>query len=182
MSGGDSTAAIEVTVEDLDGTYRVASAVAAALRPGDLLVLSGDLGAGKTAFTQGLAAALGVSEAVTSPTFTLVRSYTTAAGDELIHADLYRLEHSHEVIDLGLAELVDDGAIAVVEWGERALAVLGSEYLWVTMAGDGDETAGRRRIRLAPAGESWSERLAGFLGDVDVGIHRQHRQKNAGVA
>ena len=77
--------------------------------PWRCLLLDGDLGAGKTTFTQGLARAMGVGEPVTSPTFTLVRSYPTSFGVELIHADVYRLDTLAEIVALGLPEMLEDG-------------------------------------------------------------------------
>ena len=168
--GGGTGAAtgcqLAVEVADLDGTRAVARAVAGVLRPGDLVILSGDLGAGKTAFTKGLAEALGVTEIVTSPTFTLVRSYRTSSSTELIHADIYRLGQLAEVADLGLAQLLEEDAFAVVEWGERGLDALVPEYLTVTLTAGRDE--GGRDIVLSPTGPSWTlrwEALSGALGD-----------------
>jgi tRNA threonylcarbamoyladenosine biosynthesis protein TsaE len=165
-------------------TCRVAAALVAFLRNGDVILLSGDLGAGKTVFVQGLARAAGVNESVTSPTFTLIHSYRTAIGLDLLHADVYRLETTGEIADLGLDELVEDGAFAVVEWGERAAGVLGGDYLLVTLTvseaevseaavseaagseaavSEGtDETGpGVRRIAFEPVGRSWVERWPG---------------------
>ena len=122
-----------------DGTRAVAAALAPLLRPGDVLLLSGDLGAGKTVFTQGLAAALGVVEPVTSPTFTLAQSYQGRL--RLHHLDVYRLENLGEVLDLDLPELLDDDAVVCVEWGEVLIGELPRDFL-------------RVRIRLADPGES----------------------------
>ncbi|WP_419863555.1 tRNA (adenosine(37)-N6)-threonylcarbamoyltransferase complex ATPase subunit type 1 TsaE [Candidatus Poriferisodalis sp.] len=121
------------------GTRAVAAALAPLLRPGDVLLLSGDLGAGKTVFTQGLAAALGVAEPVTSPTFTLAQSYEGRL--RLHHLDVYRLENLGEVLDLDLPELLDDDAVVCVEWGEVVIGELPRDFL-------------RVRIRLADPGES----------------------------
>jgi tRNA threonylcarbamoyladenosine biosynthesis protein TsaE len=140
-------------------TRALAGVVAGICRPGDVLLLSGDLGAGKTTFAQGFGAALGVAEPVTSPTFTLVRQYPVGEGRPvrtLLHADVWRLEHLHEIVDLGLAELVEDGAVALVEWGDAAEPVLGTEALSVDLAaGDTDDT---RAITLRPAGTGWADR------------------------
>lgn len=157
---------LAVEVRSLEETAAVAALVAARLEPGDLVVLSGPLGAGKTALTQALAAALGVTEAVTSPTFTLVRSYPTDRGFDLLHADLYRLEHLSEVADLGLAESLDAGAVAVVEWGERALAALPAGHLRVELAVTGPAA---RQLRLRPCGPRW-ERAAGDLSAALAGV------------
>lgn len=100
-----------------DETRAIAAAIAHAARAGDLIVLAGQMGAGKTAFAQGFARALGVHEPVTSPTYTLVHSYQTGSNT-LHHADLYRLDHTAEVDDLALTELLDDRSIMLVEWGD----------------------------------------------------------------
>lgn len=142
-------------------TQRIAGALVPFLRSGDVVLLSGDLGAGKTVFTQGLARAAGVAEAVTSPTFTLVHSYPTAIGLDLLHADVYRLSTVGEIADLGLAELVEEGAFALVEWGERTAGALGPEHLLVTFGvPEAVEGAGLapRRLGFRPVGRSWAER------------------------
>ncbi len=142
-------------------TGDVGAALLPWLRPGDVLLLTGDLGAGKTAFTQGLARAAGVAEAVTSPTFILVHTYPTSIGLDLVHVDVYRLETAHELADLGLPELIDGDAVAVVEWGERAAALLGPDYLEVAITVDpvepGVDTPARH-VTLRPSGAAWSAR------------------------
>jgi tRNA threonylcarbamoyladenosine biosynthesis protein TsaE len=115
-------------------TQRLGAALARLLRPGDTVLLGGELGAGKTTFTQGLAAALGVTEPVTSPTFVLLHSYRTSAGWDLLHADVWRLKQLQEVIDLAIPELLEEGAAAVVEWGEVAAPVLPPDCLYVTIS------------------------------------------------
>ena len=108
-------------------TRRLGAAIAAILRPGDLALLSGDLGAGKTFLAAAIARALGVGGAVTSPTFALVHEYETPAG-ALLHVDLYRLLGPGlpaEVARLGLRERRAEGAIVVVEWGGDAVESLG---------------------------------------------------------
>jgi len=116
-----------------------------------MLVLGGDLGAGKTAFTQGLGAALGVNESIVSPTFTIERIYD--ARVRLHHLDVYRLENLHEALDLGLDEALDDGDVCVIEWGEAISGVLGSEHLLIQLAlGAGDDD---RRITFTGHGSRW---------------------------
>jgi tRNA threonylcarbamoyladenosine biosynthesis protein TsaE len=109
-------------------TRALAAALSELLRPGDVVLLSGEMGAGKTAFTQGLGAGLGVTERITSPTFTIAQTYE---GGRLLlhHLDVYRLEHLHEALDVGLAEMVDDGSVVVVEWGDAVRPVLPADYL-----------------------------------------------------
>jgi tRNA threonylcarbamoyladenosine biosynthesis protein TsaE len=141
-----------------DEMKRAGAQLGRLLRPGDTVLLGGELGAGKTTFTQGLAADLGVGEPVTSPTFVLVHSYRTAAGWDLVHADVWRLEHLHEVIDLALPELLEDGAAAVVEWGERAAPALGPDWLEVVITYDA--ASGGRHLVFRASGQSWQSRLA----------------------
>ena len=100
-----------------DDTRAIAAAIARVARTGDLIVLAGQMGAGKTAFAQGFARALGVHEPVTSPTYTLVHTYQTGTMS-LHHVDLYRLDHTAEVDDLALTELLDDRSLMLVEWGD----------------------------------------------------------------
>jgi tRNA threonylcarbamoyladenosine biosynthesis protein TsaE len=122
------------SVCDPTATKELGRQLARCLAPGDVLLLEGDLGAGKTTFVQGLAAGLGVTGPVTSPTFTLMRVLECPADRpvrRLLHADLYRLDHLKEVLDLGLLELVDDGAVAAVEWGDAGAPVLGDTVLEV---------------------------------------------------
>jgi tRNA threonylcarbamoyladenosine biosynthesis protein TsaE len=148
---------VTVPCADPAATERLAGRLAPLLQPGDLILLEGDLGAGKTAFTQGLARALGVTEPVTSPTFVLVNQYGTGSGGELVHVDVYRLERLSEVVDLALPEMLDDGAVVVVEWGERAAGALPPDHLHIRIAiGTGDE----RTFVLDPRGEGWAQRLA----------------------
>ncbi len=121
-------------------TQRLGKAIGAKLRAGDLVVLSGDLGAGQTFLTRAIARELGVPESVrvTSPTFTLVQEYETTRGT-LLHADLHRLLGKNlraEVERLGLRERRAEGCIVIVEWGEGAMEWLGAEpELVVKMAG-----------------------------------------------
>jgi tRNA threonylcarbamoyladenosine biosynthesis protein TsaE len=146
---------ITCTVTSLDGTHRVAAAIAGMSRIGDVIVLSGDMGAGKTAFAQGFGRALGVTEPITSPTFTVVHTYDT--GRILLHhADLYRLDRTSEIDDLALAELTEDEGVLLVEWGDVAADRLGSHLLVSLEPIDDDDDA--RRVTISPVGSSWSTR------------------------
>lgn len=142
--------------ESAEDTRQLARALAGLVRPGDVVLLEGELGAGKTTFVQGFGAGLGVRELITSPTFTLVRTYRGRL--ELVHADLYRLDHLGEVVDLGLPELLDDGAVAVVEWGDVAGSMLSAEFLEVRM--EIGEAEDERRIEVDWVGDSWNDRAA----------------------
>lgn len=168
-AGAGQVPVLRLVVEDLAGTRRVAAALAEVLTAGDLVLLTGDLGAGKTAFTQALAAELGVAEVVTSPTFTLVRHYPTERGFVLLHADIYRLEQLAEVVDLALPEALEDGAAAVVEWGERGAPALLDEHLSVTLASPDPVAETRRSIELSPAGDPWVGRWPALLARLGPG-------------
>lgn len=134
---------IETTSEE--DTSAVAERLARALRPGDVLLLFGDLGAGKTAFVRGLARGLGASaDDVSSPTFTLIQEYRSPSGLLLQHVDLYRLAPA-EVDDLGLDELIGGDAIVAIEWAERWQG-RPSAAIDVTIE---DRGADRRRILIA---------------------------------
>jgi tRNA threonylcarbamoyladenosine biosynthesis protein TsaE len=137
-------------------TQEVAGRIHPLLVPGDVILLGGDLGAGKTTFTQGLARAMGVVEPVTSPTFTLIRSYDAEAPARLLHADVYRLEHLQEVVDLGLPELLDEGAVAVIEWGEVAAPLLMPDYLDIRFDFEDDDA---RSLAFSAAGARWAARM-----------------------
>lgn len=168
---------IALTVTSLNGTRAVAAAVAGLARSGDVIVLSGEMGAGKTAFAQGFGAALGVTDHMTSPTYTLVHSYEIGRLT-LHHADLYRLDTHHQVADLGLSELVEDDGILLVEWGDPVAASLG-DHLHVALAHDVDtpETdtgpdgmpPSSRVIIVTGVGRAWAarwDRLCRALEDV----------------
>ena len=145
------TALVTKSAED---TRELAAQIAPLLRAGDFVLLAGDLGAGKTAFTQGLGAALGITEPITSPTFTLMRSYEGRV--RLLHVDVYRLDYLQEITELGIPELVDDHAVAVIEWGDVAEAALPADYLKIEISyGTGDEERG---FELHAFGTSWSHR------------------------
>jgi tRNA threonylcarbamoyladenosine biosynthesis protein TsaE len=127
---------VEATTASQDETRALAAALAPLCRAGDVVLLVGDLGAGKTVFAQGFAGALGVTGPVTSPTFALVRHYRCGPDSPvrtLIHADVYRTGSVAEVTDLALAELVEEDAVALVEWGDMAAPALGESALAVTL-------------------------------------------------
>ncbi len=148
-----------ITLPTRRRTMQLAASLAELLLPGDLVILKGDLGAGKTFFTRALARALGVppSISITSPTFTLV--HEILARVPLAHADLYRLNEPGELAELGLRERRGEGAALVVEWGEPYLDALGGDALVidlvVPLGGSGREArvagTGPRGLTLARA-------------------------------
>jgi len=150
---------IQLRTQDVAGTQAVAAAIADLAREGDVILLSGDLGAGKTAFTQGFGAALGVDERITSPTFTLVHEYE---GRLLLHhVDVYRLEDAGEVFDLALPEMLDDGGVTVIEWGNLIVPELPRDYLDLRLSlGDIAEGPDVRLIDVTTIGPTWSARMA----------------------
>ena len=145
---------LTAVTKSADDTREMAGQVATFAKPGDVLLLSGDLGAGKTAFAQGFGRALGVDQPIVSPTFTLVRTYPGRMP--MIHVDVYRLDHLQEVVDLGLAELLDEGGVALIEWGDMAAPVLPPDFLEVRIDyGEGDDD---RSFAYRVVGPSWAPR------------------------
>jgi tRNA threonylcarbamoyladenosine biosynthesis protein TsaE len=173
---------LTVSSTSVECTRDLASRLAPLCRTGDVILLIGDLGAGKTVFAQGFAAGLGVEGPVTSPTFALVRQYRCGDASPvatLIHADIYRTESLPEVVDLALAELVEDEAVAVVEWGDRAAPALGESALEVTLGPFESEPASAagpdegRTISVSGRG-SWAQRsgdVASVWPEAKAGPH-----------
>lgn len=150
-------------------TRALAGAVATVLRPGDVVVLSGDLGAGKTAFVQGACAALGVAGPVTSPTFTIVHEYR--GRFPVVHVDGYRIETAAEFDALGIDELFDGDRIAFIEWGERFVRALPTDRLHVRLefvAGEAAVAAdaGARVVCLEHHGARWQT----AAGDLETSL------------
>jgi tRNA threonylcarbamoyladenosine biosynthesis protein TsaE len=142
-----TTTSRELVTATPEATEEAAARLARHVRSGDLLLLEGEMGAGKTTFVRGLARGLGVTGDVMSPTFQLVRVYRGPV--QLAHVDLYRLPDSSDLAELGLDELLDEGA-AVVEWGER-LRDPGAVRIGIEVL---DER--RRRLRIEEAPNRWS--------------------------
>lgn len=132
-----------------EATKQLAATLAAYVRAGDVIVLDGDLGAGKTQFVQGVAAALGVRDQVTSPTFNILLTYP-GTSLPVYHFDLYRLEHADELGDIGFYETIDADGVSFLEWGEKFPEALPYSYLriWIEVGEDGS-----RIIRAHSFGE-----------------------------
>lgn len=141
-----------------DQTRRLGIRLGALLRPGDLLCLSGDLGAGKTTLVQGLAQGWGTLDAVSSPTFVLCNEYRRADGKVLYHMDAYRLENALEAEALDLDHLFDSGPV-VIEWAERIQAALPPERLWLRLRYIAEE---HRGMVFEPEGARYEKIVAKF--------------------
>ena len=141
---------------DADSMRGLGRSLAGQLGPGDLIVLTGSLGAGKTTFTQGVGTGLGVRGAVTSPTFVIARVHPSeVGGPALVHADAYRLGGVSELDDLDLDTSLDR-AVTVVEWGEGLAEGLSESRLEVHIVrGDGDDESEERRVEITPVGPRW---------------------------
>ena len=151
---------LSVQTSSVAETQEFAARVASQCQPGDLIVLIGDLGAGKTAFTQGLGRALGVAERITSPTFTLAQRYEGRLT--LHHLDVYRIEQLEDSLDLAIPELLEGDTVTVMEWGDRLAPILPANYLELRIvfgAGDDDRT-----IDIRCVGEAWASRTAPLVG------------------
>jgi tRNA threonylcarbamoyladenosine biosynthesis protein TsaE len=147
---------VQATTDSPARTRALGAALALQLQPGDVVLLSGELGSGKTVLVQGIAAGLGVDEPATSPTFALVHEHR-GTDLRLLHADAWRLTSPQEAVDLALAEEVDDGATAlVVEWGELAAAAIPGDHLRVVIHPGPDEDD--RTFELFLDGPSWEAR------------------------
>ena len=132
------------------------------LGPGDVVLLKGDLGAGKTTFARGLATGLGLKEAVTSPTFTLIHEHPGEVP--LFHVDLYRLGGEAEAAGLGLEDYLYGEGVTAIEWPERAGLLIPTTHLIVRLTPAGEST---RRIGFAPAGERYDSLVAALRASAD---------------
>ena len=123
---------LSVRSENVDETVALGKLLGDLLVPGSVVLLSGDLGAGKTQLTKGVAAALGVVEAITSPTFNIMYEHVDATSAIVLrHFDLYRLDDEAELDDIDYFGLLEDEAVSVVEWGDKFPDALPAEYLMI---------------------------------------------------
>ena len=155
--------AVTVTTESHAATEALARVVSEHVVGGDVVLLGGDLGAGKTVFARGLAHGLGVTEPVASPTFTLAREYHGRL--RIVHADVYRLDHVRELADLGFDD-ADDDTVAIVEWGDVVSGAFGVDRLEVRL----DFVPARedaRRITIDAVGPEWSGRVGALRATVE---------------
>ena len=146
---------IEINATSLRYTLQTAESVAEIVKSGDLILLVGDLGAGKTAFTQGFGVSLGVKEAITSPTFTLARTYQGSL--QIHHLDVYRIDQIEEVRDLALPELFEGNSVTLIEWGDQIISALPKDHLEISF--EYGEADSERLITITANGSSWSSRM-----------------------
>jgi tRNA threonylcarbamoyladenosine biosynthesis protein TsaE len=149
--------AVEVVLPTAEDTTALGRRLAALLRAGDLVLLSGDLGAGKTTLTRGLGAALGVRGAVTSPTFVIARWHPSlGGGPALVHVDAYRLGSLAEVDDLDLDASLEE-SVTVVEWGRGKVEGLSADRLEVTLHRGSAEADETRTATVRAVGPRWAD-------------------------
>ncbi|MEI7756399.1 MAG: tRNA (adenosine(37)-N6)-threonylcarbamoyltransferase complex ATPase subunit type 1 TsaE [bacterium] len=151
---------IRLTAHSTDDTRGIAQAIAKLVRAGDMIVLIGEMGSGKTTFSQHFAHALGVTEPVTSPTFNLLHNYS-GSRLKLHHADLYRLERTGELDDLGLTDLQEAGGVMLVEWGDVVGDALGTGLVLKLAApenADSEDSVTVRQIEIDWRGMQWETR------------------------
>ncbi len=175
--GTPAPGVLTVRTASAEGSREVARVLARHLRAGDVLVLDGPLGAGKTTFTQGLGQALGVRGAVASPTFVISRVHPSlTGGPALVHVDAYRLGGGVDIDDLDLDADVDD-AVTVIEWGRDRVEQLVDSHLLLELErpdvvdapadGDGDALDEPRTLRLTPVGPRWdADAVAALRADL----------------
>ena len=165
--GGGSTlpAKLEITTSNPDETQALGKSLGQLARPGDIFLLTGPLGAGKTCLVQGLARGLDIEGLTPSPTFMLAREYRQGRLP-LYHLDLYRLEFK-EVAELGIDEYLYGGGIAAVEWAEKDPALMSEECLLIAITYADDE--GARHLHLAPQGARYTDLLSDLASKLDKG-------------
>jgi tRNA threonylcarbamoyladenosine biosynthesis protein TsaE len=158
-----------LTSESTARTRRLGALLGGLLRAGDIILLEGQLGVGKTALTKGIGAGLGITGAINSPTFTLLKEY--AGRLPLYHFDLYRIEDPEELFALGFEDYFGGAGVCVVEWADRGITADGAtlwpeDWLRVVMTASG---ANRRTLTCSAAGARGEDLLRVFLGTVREG-------------
>ena len=161
---------IRLTAHSTDDTRDIATTIAMLVRAGDMIVLIGEMGSGKTTFSQHIAHTLGVTEPVTSPTFNLLHNYV-GGRLQLHHADLYRLERTGELDDLGLTELQEAGGVMLVEWGDVVGEALGTGLIVKLAVPDNANTQDSmtvRQIEIDWRGMQWETRWDKLRSSLDT--------------
>jgi tRNA threonylcarbamoyladenosine biosynthesis protein TsaE len=164
---------VKYSLGSLADTQRFAEIIAGHVRPRDMIVLAGEMGTGKTTFTQGFGRALGITDLITSPTFNLLHNYGSGRM-ALHHADLYRLERTGELEDLGLDELQDSGGVIAVEWGDIVGGELGDALVLrfehidqaKSDAADKKDVTQMRCVTVSTRGAQWESRFRKLTDDL----------------
>lgn len=152
--------AVDFVSRSVERTTQIGALLGEVLRAGDVICLSGALGAGKTALTRGIAAGWGAREPVTSPTFTLVHEHTRASDDRrLYHIDCYRLDGAASAWSIGLEDLIYGDDVTVIEWAENVRDLLPPDCLWITLEFGGEN---ERRLSYTALGERGQRLLDAF--------------------
>lgn len=138
-----------------DETMLVGRALGSILKSGDVVCLTGDLGTGKTAFTNGIACALGIDDYITSPTFTIVNEYKTEVP--LYHFDVYRIADPDEMYDIGFEEYLYGDGVVVIEWAELIKDILPDEFIWVKIRKNLNLDVNIREIDIEFTGEKYKD-------------------------
>ncbi|MCK6578496.1 MAG: tRNA (adenosine(37)-N6)-threonylcarbamoyltransferase complex ATPase subunit type 1 TsaE [Anaerolineae bacterium] len=160
---------LDLISHSAEQTRRLGVRLGTLLRPGDVICLSGEMGAGKTAFAAGVGAGWGADTVVNSPTFSLVHEHRRQQDqNRLLHIDCYRLNSEDEADTLGLDDLFDEKAAVLIEWPERIASLLPKERLWVDLR---IFEAARRNLLFIPSGTRYEALLESFRGDT-VGVKR----------
>ncbi len=147
---------LRARTRSVEETRALGEALAAVLDAGDVIALSGDLAAGKTALVQGVARGLGSEDHVVSPTFTLVREYVGRL--KILHMDVYRLDRVQDVWDLGFEDILDEGGVVLIEWGDVIEGILPSQHLLIRLRFPDEREPDLRSIELIGSGPSWRGR------------------------
>lgn len=153
---------IKKETHSFEETVELGKKLGSILKSGDIICLCGDLGTGKTALTNGIAKALGITSYITSPTFTLVNEYEGALP--LYHFDVYRIGDPEEMFDIGFEEYINGGGISIIEWGEQIREILPSEIINVSISKNLDKGIDIRNITIDFEGERYS----GYQQELDI--------------
>lgn len=146
---------INIETHSFEETVEFGKKIGAVLRSGDIISLTGDLGTGKTAFTNGIAKSLGITSYITSPTFTIVNEYEGRLP--LYHFDVYRISDPEEMFDIGFEEYINSEGITIIEWGEQIKEILPKEIITVNIKKNLDKGLDVREIYIDFIGEKYSE-------------------------
>lgn len=163
LSGGKSM--LRICTESPEETVGIGKQLGKLLNPGNIVCLSGDLGAGKTAFTQGIAKGLGVEDYVTSPTYTIINEYEGRAP--LYHFDVYRLNDIEEMYELGYEEYFFGDGVVVLEWADVVRDIIPEERLWITILNTKGDNS--REIIMEPTGEVYQKMVKGMEFNENTG-------------